>query len=335
MIKPLPGLRDYPLMTIIEGETTSTEHGKRPQDRSIEEIMQKGIINLDKPAGPTSHEVVKWVKDILDVQKTGQGGTLDPNVTGVLPVATGEGTKGLKAMLEGGKEYIAVIRFHRKIERKKVQKVIEEFTTKIYQTPPVKSAVKRQRRVREVYYTEILEFKKRDVLVKIGCEAGTYIRTFATDIGTALGCGANMVQLRRTKSARFFEEDCCTLHDLKDAYIEYKESGQEEGLRKLVRPMEEMFTHLPRIVVRDSTVDALCHGADLALPGILAVSEGISRGDLVCVFSLKDEAVALAAALKSSVELAKEKKGIGANIKRVLMEPGTYPKMWKGGGSNG
>jgi H/ACA ribonucleoprotein complex subunit 4 len=322
-------------MTVVEGETTSADHGKRPQDRSIQEILQRGVINLDKPAGPTSHEVVKWVKDILEVPKTGQGGTLDPNVTGVLPVALGDGTKGLGAMLEGGKEYIGVIRFHRKIEHKKVQNIIEEFTTKIYQTPPVKSAVKRQRRIREVYYTDILEIKKRDVLVKIGCEAGTYIRTFATDIGSALGCGANLVQLRRTKSARFFEEDSCILHDLKDAYVDFKEKGEEEGLRRLVKPMEEMFAHLPRIVVRDSAVDALCHGADLAIPGIVAVSEGITRGDVVCLITLKDEAVALATALKSTVELAKERKGIGANIKRVLMNTGTYPKMWKSGGSNG
>jgi H/ACA ribonucleoprotein complex subunit 4 len=323
------------MINIVEGETTSPEHGKRPEERSIEEILNRGVINLDKPAGPTSHEIVKWVKDILEIEKTGQGGTLDPNVTGVLPVALGDGTKGLGAMLEGGKEYIGVIRLHRKVEQKKVRHVIEEFTTRIYQTPPLKSAVKRQRRIREVYYTEVLEMKDRDVLLKIGCQAGTYIRTFAVDVGTALGCGANLLQLRRTKSARFFEEDSCTLHDLKDAYMDYKEEGDEQPLRRLIRPFEEMFTHLPRIVVRDSAVDALCHGADLALPGILAVSEGIARGNLVGVFSLKDEAVALATALKSSVELAKERKGIGANIKRVLMEPGTYPKMWKGSGSNG
>jgi len=334
-IKPLPGLKKYPLITMVEGESTFPEYGKPPEERSIEELLDYGIINLDKPAGPTSHEVVNWVKDIVEVEKTGQGGTLDPNVTGVLPVALGEATKGLKAMLEGGKEYIAVIRFHRKVEHKRVEKVIQEFTTQIYQTPPLKSAVKRERRIREVYYTRILEKKKNDVLVCIGCEAGTYIRTFAVDIGQALGCGANMLQLRRTKSAKFFEEDCVTLHDLKDAFVGYKETGEEEPLRHVILPFERMFDHLPRIVVRDSAVDAICHGADLALPGLVAVSEGISRGDPVWISTQKNEAVALAIALKTTVELAKEKKGIAANIKRVLMKPGTYPKMWKTGSGSG
>ncbi len=323
------------MVAIVEGEQTNPEYGKAPEDRSIQELIQMGIINLDKPAGPTSHEIVNWVKDILEVDKTGQGGTLDPNVTGVLPVATGDATKALKALLEGGKEYVCIMRMHRKVEKKRIEKIVEEFTTKIYQTPPLKSAVKRQRRVREVYYTNIIEFKKRDVLFTIGCEAGTYIRTFAVDIGSALGCGANLLQLRRTKSARFFEEDSVTLHDLKDAFVEYKETGEEEELRKVILPMEQMLTHLPNIVIRDSAVDALCHGADLAMPGLLAASEGITRGDIVWISTLKGEAVALGTALKTTAELAKDKKGIGANIKRVLMLPGTYPKMWKTASGNG
>jgi len=331
-IKPLPALRERELITIVEGEQTDPSYGKSPEECTMEELIHKGIINLDKPAGPTSHEIVAWVKDILEVKKTGQGGTLDPNVTGVLPVATGDATKALKALLEGGKEYVCVMRMHRKVDKKRVEKVMEEFTTKIYQMPPLKSAVKRQRRVREVYYTRILERKKRDVLFKIGCEAGTYIRTFCVDMGTALGCGANMVQLRRTRSARFSEKETCTLHDLKDAFVSYKEDGEEKDLRKCIRPMEDMLAHLPVMVTRDSAVDAVCHGADLAMPGLVAVSDGITRGEVVWLRTMKGEAVALGKALRTTGELCKERKGIAANITRVLMEPGTYPKMWKTSG---
>jgi len=317
-------------MILVESET-DPEHGCMPHQRPMEKLLMQGVINLDKPPGPTSHEIVSWVKVMLAVPRTGQGGTLDPGVTGVLPIALGDATKGLRALLEGGKEYVCVMKLHKNVEENKLRKAFEDFTTKIYQTPPLRSAVKRERRIREVYYTEVMEVKKRDVLFKIGCEAGTYVRTFAEDIGTALGTGGNLFQLRRTKSARFLEDDAHTLHDLKDAFMDWKADGKEEAIRKIILPMEAMFVHLPKFVVRDSAVDAVCHGADLAVPGLCAVSEGVNRGNLVCVETLKGEAVALAMALKSTEELLKEKKGIAANLDRVMMNPGTYAKMWKSG----
>lgn len=329
-MKPLPALKERELVYLVEGEEPS-EYGKRPEDRTMEELLNQGVINIDKPAGPTSHEIVSWVKEMLDSNRTGQGGTLDPNVTGVLPIALGEATKGLRALLEGGKEYVGIIRLHRDVKQDRIHSIVQEFTTKIYQTPPVKSAVKRERRVREIYYSEVIEIKKRDVLFKIGCEAGTYVRTFAKDIGTVLGCGANMAQLRRTRSALFTEDDSVTLHDLKDAYVEYREEGNEEPLRKIILPQEEMFKHLPVIIIRDSAVDAICHGADLARPGVVAISEGVQRGEMCILLTQKGEAVALGKALKTSMEMVKNIKGISANITRVIMVPGTYPKLWKSG----
>jgi len=138
-----------------------------------------------------------------------------------------------------------------------------------------------------------------------------------------------MLDLRRTRTATFPETEAHSLLDLKDAYVVWKEEGDESGLRHLVQPMESLLRHLPRIVVKDTAVDAICHGSNLAIPGITKLSPGIKRGNLVAVISAKGEGVALAHAMMTSDEIVIEKSGIAADTKRVLMDPGTYPKLWK------
>ncbi|MBU4373550.1 MAG: RNA-guided pseudouridylation complex pseudouridine synthase subunit Cbf5, partial [Euryarchaeota archaeon] len=185
-------------------------------------------------------------------------------------------------------------------------------------------------RIRTIYYLELLEIEDRGVLFKVGCEAGTYVRKLCHDMGLALGTGAHMQELRRTKSGPFREDETLiTLHDLQDAYIGWKENGDEGLLRKVISPMEFGLSHLPRIVIRDNAVDAVCHGAALAAPGVLSVETGIEKGDIVAVFTLKGEAVSFGKAQMKSSEILKAATGIVANTDRVLMEPGTYPKGWK------
>ncbi len=323
--------------TLIKSEDSTDERsGKKPSRRPIEEYIQKGVINLDKPAGPTSHEVTSWVKKILNPVfkygdlKAGHSGTLDPNVTGLLPIMLGDATKAVDALLTAGKEYVCLMKLHNAMPEKKIKGIFAEFTGEIFQKPSIKSAVKRETRTRKIYYFELLEIEENNVLFKVGCEAGTYIRKLCHDMGLALGTGAHMQELRRTKTGPFREDETLiTLHDLQDAYIEWKENGNEVLLRKVIKPMEFGLSHLPRIVIRDNAVDAVCHGASLAAPGVLSVETGIEKGDIVAIFTLKGEAVSFGMAQMKSSEILKAATGIVATTDRVFMEAGTYPKGWK------
>jgi H/ACA ribonucleoprotein complex subunit 4 len=307
---------------------TSGAYGKKPSARSIEEHLRYGVVNLDKPRGPTAHEVVSWVKGILKVRKAGHGGTLDPKVSGVLPVALEESTKIARVLLNAGKEYVCAMRLHGDYSKDELEKVFSEFVGEIYQRPPVKSAVKRQLRRRRIHYIKLLEFESRDVLFKVGCEAGTYIRKLCHDIGEVLGSGAHMLELRRTRSGVFDESSIVTLHDLADAYAFYRENGVEDFLRKAVVPVEEALGYLPRVVVRDGAVDALCHGADLAIPGIVKLDPELEVGREVALLTLKGELIAIGSALMDVKKILIEDKGIAVRTRRVIMKPGTYPRKW-------
>ncbi len=193
---------------------TNPDYGCNPYERPIEEHISKGVINLDKPSGPSSHEVDSWVKRILQ----------DPKVTGVLPIGIDSATRVSQLLLPAGKEYVCLMTMHKEMPEDQIYEIFDQFTGKIYQTPPVKSAVKRELRVRTIYYATIYEIKGKDVLFRIGCEAGTYIRTFCHDIGEALGCGAHMAELRRTRAGPFNErnDDLVNLHDLEMLSSQWK-----------------------------------------------------------------------------------------------------------------
>ncbi|WP_457554864.1 RNA-guided pseudouridylation complex pseudouridine synthase subunit Cbf5 [Candidatus Pyrohabitans sp.] len=324
----LPSEVERKLITRARAKT-SVGFGKRPEERTIEEHITYGFVNLDKPRGPTSHEVVAWVKRILKVKKAGHGGTLDPKVSGVLPIGLEKSTRVLQVLLPAGKEYVCVMRLHGDVPESRIREVFTEFTGTIVQRPPVKSAVRRLLRTRKIYYLELLEQDARDVLFRVGCEAGTYIRKLCHDMGEVLGVGAHMLELRRTKSGSFTEETLVTLHDLCDAYHFWREDGDESFLRRVILPVEFAVKHLPRVVVRDSAVDALCHGADLAVPGIVKVDSELSEGDPVAMFTLKGELIALGRAKLDTKAILTENSGIAVKTTRVLMPPGTYPRAWK------
>ncbi len=317
---------------LVKGEEeTSPRYGCKPEQRPIEEYMRFGVINLDKPPGPSSHEVTAWTKRLLNIQKAGHGGTLDPRVTGILPIALREATKIIRALLQSGKEYICVTRLHSKVPENRVKAILEEFTGTIYQRPPIRASVKRRLRKRTIYNLELLEIQDRDVLFKVVCEAGTYIRKLAHDVGEALGCGAHMRELRRTRSGPLREdESLVTLHDIAYLFSEWKDADDERSLRSFIQPMEKALEHIPKIVIRDSAVDAICHGANLAAPGVLSLETGIKPKTIIAIFTQKGEAVALAKAMASTEQMLRMDHGMVATTQRVLMLRGTYPKMWRG-----
>ena len=248
----------------------------------------------------------------------------------MLPIALEDATKVIQAFQLAGKEYICVMRLHGEVPEEKIRKVFEEFVGEIYQRPPVRASVKRRLRTRRIYYLELLEIEDRNVLFRVGCEGGTYIRKLCYDIGEVLGCSAHMRELRRIRAGPLTEEtNCVDLYDVSYYCSLWKEKGDEMQIRKIVMPMEKALEFMPKIYIRDSAVDAICHGANLAAPGVVSVETGIEKGDTVAVFTLKGEAVALATALATTDEILKMTHGFVAKTRRVLMPRGIYPKMWR------
>lgn len=323
---------DQPREVFLKSDdSTNPDYGFSDLEKlPIDHLLENGVISLDKPAGPTSHEVATWVRKMLGSERVGHGGTLDPGVTGILPTGVGNATKVMQALLPAGKEYVCVMELHHLADETEVRQTVEEFTGKIYQRPPLRSAVKRILRVREIYYNDIIEIKGRLVLFRVGCEAGTYIRKLCSDIGEALGVGGHMRELRRTRVGPFQEDEhLCSLYDLKDAYEFWKDDEDDTELRKYLLPIEFALSHLPDISVRDSAVDAICHGANLAASGIVSFSSGVKKDDIVLLKTLKGEAIGIAKSDKTSDEIGKAKSGIVAITERVFMERGRYPSLWK------
>ncbi len=302
--------------------------GKAPEERTLAERLRFGVVNVDKPQGPSSHQVTAWVRGILGIQKAGHGGTLDPRVTGVLPVATSDAVRALDALHQGSKQYVGVMRLHGEVPKRKLEATLARFVGEILQTPPVRSAVKRESRTRTIYELEMLERRSRDILLRVRCQAGTYIRTLCVDIGDALGVGAHLQDLRRTHVGSFTEDDAVPLHALRDAYVAWREDEDAEPLTQVLLPGERLLDHLPKVLVKDTAVDSLCHGADLAVPGVLG-SQEFQKGDWLALMTSKGEGIALAAAAQSSDEVLRADSGLAAQVFRVLMEPGTYPRLWK------
>ena len=315
---------------LIKREAESSgQYGHDTAQRPIGILLDMGIINLNKPAGPSSHQVADYVQKILDIKRSGHSGTLDPKVTGVLPLALGRGTRIVQALLTAGKEYVCLMHLHKEVSQSKVHKVMKSFIGKIQQIPPIRSAVKRQQRTREIYYLTIMEIEEKDVLFRVGCQAGTYIRKLCFDIGKKLGMGAHMAQLVRTKAGPFTDRDWVTLHDLKDAYEIYKETQNQMYLRKAILPVEAGVAHLAQVWVLDTAVDSVAHGADLSLPGVARFHDTLAKGEMVAVLTLRGELVCLGEALMDAKAVGSQEKGVAVKTLKVFMDRQVYPKFKK------
>ena len=278
-----------------------------PADRSLDSLRRFGVVNLDKPPGPSAHQVTAWVRDLTGVDRAAHAGTLDPKVTGCLPVLLGEATRLAQVFLEGVKEYVAVLELHGPVPTD-LHDVIAEFEGSLYQKPPRKSAVTRRLRVREVYALDVLDSRERQVLLRIRCEPGTYIRKLCHDLGLALGTGGHMGHLRRTATSPFDDGSLVTMYDLADALAFAKggEGETDEGpLREVVAPAERALVHLPRVTIAPSAAEQVATGAPVYAPGVISVEPAtepvadngtgvdVDEGDLLACYTPDGSAVCL------------------------------------------
>ena len=325
-------LKNYDKLNVRTGHYTPIPSGSSPLKRKLKDYLSYGVINLDKPANPSSHEVVAWIRRILRVEKTGHSGTLDPKVTGCLIVCINRATRLVKAQQSAGKEYVAVVKFHSAIEKEaKVAQAIETLTGALFQRPPLISAVKRQLRVRTIYKSNLIEFdKKRSLGVFwVSCQAGTYIRTLCVHLGLLTGTGGHMQELRRVRSGALNEnKHLVTMHDVMDAQYQYDNHKDESYLRRVVMPLEILLVDYKRIVVKDSAVNAICYGAKLMIPGLLRYADEIDVNDEVVLMTTKGEAIAVGIAQMNTAVMSSCDHGVVAKIKRVIMERDSYPRRW-------
>ncbi|KAK3685421.1 centromere/microtubule binding protein CBF5 [Podospora appendiculata] len=327
-------LRNFQNMVIRTNHYTPIPNGSNPAKRDIKSYVSSGVINLDKPSNPSSHEVVAWIKRMLRVEKTGHSGTLDPKVTGCLIVCVDRATRLVKAQQGAGKEYVCVIRLHESIPGGEAAfaQALETLTGALFQRPPLISAVKRQLRIRTIHEVKMIEFDNERHLgvFWVSCEAGTYIRTLCVHLGLLLGVGAHMQELRRVRSGVMGESDgkMVSLHDVLDAQWQFDNGGDEQYLRKVIQPLETLLVTYKRIVVKDSAVNAVCYGAKLMLPGVLRFDSGIDAHEEVVLITTKGEAIAIGIAQMATPDLSSCDHGVAAKVKRCIMERDLYPRRW-------
>ncbi|CAN6206221.1 unnamed protein product [Urochloa humidicola] len=325
-------LKNYDRLNVRTGHYTPLPSGHSPLKRPLAEHLRYGVINLDKPSNPSSHEVVAWIKRILRAEKTGHSGTLDPKVTGNLIVCVDRATRLVKSQQGAGKEYVCVARFHAAVpDTARVARALEALTGAVFQRPPLISAVKRQLRVRTIYESKLLEHdpERHLAVFWISCEAGTYVRTLCVHLGLLLGVGAHMQELRRVRSGILGEQDnMVTMHDVMDAMWSLDNHKDESYLRRVVMPLEVLLTSYKRLVVKDSAVNAICYGAKLMIPGLLRFENDIETGEEVVLMTTKGEAIAIGIAEMTTAVMATCDHGAVAKIKRVVMDRDTYPRKW-------
>lgn len=264
---------------------------KLKKGKTINELLEFGIINIDKPSNPTSFDVSDFVRKRLSeigVRKTSHFGTLDPKVTGVLPIALNRACKLTGFFIGEDKEYVGIMRIHEDTSLEKIKnKIKEKFLGKILQTPPLKSRVKRQEREREIKKFELIEKDNKDILFIAEVQGGTYIRKLVDDLGKELGIGAHMLELRRTRAGIFKEDDkiypSVSLYDFEKSIDEYKK-GNEEKLREIIIPGEIVSKVYKGVEVIKDSEKSLMTGKPL-LKENLKKRLKVQTGEIVSVFS--------------------------------------------------
>jgi len=287
---------------------------------------QGSIILIDKPRGPSSHQVAAWVREITGVSSVGHTGTLDPPVSGVLVILLGRAVRLTTILHQDDKEYIALLRLQGDVTDADLREVIQHFTGRIYQRPPKRSAVKRALRIREIHELEMLDRNGRLVLLKVRCDSGTYIRSLCHHIGMACGVGGHMVELRRTRSGPFLEKDCVTLHALRDAVVQAQE-GNGEILKNIIRSPLEALEGMPRIYIKESAADAICHGARLSSRGVISHDKFQMEEHVVMLAG--EDLIGVGEALMTSSRIVPGEKGLVVAPRIILQDIGVYPAVWK------
>ena len=261
-----------------------------PDVRPVDDLLEFGVVNLDKPPGPSAHQVAAWVRDMASVERAAHAGTLDPKVTGCLPMLLGDATRIAQVFDDSVKEYVAVLELHGSAPGD-LESVLSEFEGEIYQKPPKKSAVVRRLRSREIHALDALEVEERRALLRVRCESGTYVRKLCHDLGLALGTGAHMGHLRRTTTGSFDDTDLSSLYDLADA-LAWADGGDSDPLRAVVEPAERALRHLPSATIAESAAREVAEGAPVYAPGLIDIDD-VTRGDLLVCYTPNEAAVCL------------------------------------------
>jgi tRNA pseudouridine55 synthase len=281
-------------------------------DRDLDALLAFGVVNLDKPPGPSAHQVAGWVRDLAGVDRAAHAGTLDPKVTGCLPTMLGDATRLAPVFLEGRKEYVAVLECHGRPPAD-LDTTVAEFEGEVYQKPPRKSAVARRLRTRTIHDIDVLETRDRQVLLRIECASGTYIRKLCHDLGLALGTGAHMGALRRTATDPFDDRDLVTLHDLADA-LAFAEEGDEGPIREVVASAERVLEELPAVTIAPSAAEQVATGAPVYAPGVIDADDA-AEDALVAGFTPNGSAVCLGRLVGDP----EADEGVVVDLERVLV----------------
>lgn len=317
-------------MIILEKDAkTSPDHGTIPSERTIEQLLESCFILLDKSPGPSSHQVSAWARDMMGLEKLGHGGTLDPFASGLLPLLSGKAMRLTGKILTHDKSYLALFKFGKELERNEIEDKMAMLTGKVYNVPPEISAVRVQVRTRKISKFDILDFDGTSLLTNIECEAGTYVRTMARDLGLLLDTPVELKELRRPTSGEFSLSQSITMQQLADAYWLWQEKGEEDAMLRILHPIEDMLSDLPRVVVKDGAAAALSHGAPLLRPGVVSIDDNLNVGTEVLLVTIKGEAVAIAKMSQNSKVIPDMNQGEVAKPNCVLMKEDTYPRSWK------
>ena len=256
--------------------------------------LERSVILIDKPEGLTSFGVVEKVSGLLGISKAGHAGTLDPNATGVMVIALGEARKAMPVLMGLDKEYVGVMRLHGDVENRQLKKTIKSFTGEITQVPPVKSRVARKPRKRRVHEIEILGSEGRDVTFRVVCQAGTYIRKLAHDIGEKLGTGAQLTELRRTKAGPFGIGECVRIGEL--------DNTPKAKAKKSMMPLEKALDRigLPKITIKDEYEAKIRNGSPVRKEFVNSIDKHAREGAYVGIFNENKKIIALGKFLSKS-----------------------------------
>ncbi len=280
----------------------------------VEELLKNSVVVINKPPGQTSHETTTFVKKITGANRSGHAGTLDPEVSGVLPVALGRATKLLRYIAGKEKSYVGIMKFRIVPAKADVEALFKQFTGELIQTPPKISAVRKVPRKRTVYSLRLLELDGRLALFDTRVDAGTYIRTLCEDMGKKCG-GARMEELRRTAVGRITEKEGHTMEELIDAVWLYRNRNDGSALEKMLRPPEQ-FIDLPKVMVKETALWSINTGAQVMAAGVERMDAGIVKNARVAIYS-GDKFIGVGIAQISSSELAGKSRGMVVRLERM------------------
>lgn len=273
------------------------------------------VIIINKPPGLTSHEVTTHVKKIIGAARAGHAGTLDPDVSGVLPVALGRATKLLRYIAGREKTYVGIMKFRKIMPRAMVLELFRRFTGELTQTPPKISAVRKVPRKRTVYSLNLLELEGRLALFETRVDAGTYIRTLCDDMGKICG-GARMMELRRTAVGRIGEKEAHTMTELVDAVWFAKRKGDSRMLEAMLKAPES-FIGLPKAFIKGSALGSVLSGAQVMVPALEKIGD-VKKGERIAIYC-GDAFVGVGIMAIDAQELQKRKSGLAIRLERIHM----------------